>query len=105
MRVYGAASIMNKELVFGCFNVRIYFVDPESGKINASFQTEESKKYYTALFDDKDKVKKDIDPDGKNYLEVEKRILALGAILSTPTIEHDLLYFGDSNGFFYALKR
>ncbi|MCX2451442.1 PQQ-binding-like beta-propeller repeat protein [Pedobacter sp. PLR] len=68
MRVYGATRIMNKELVFGCFNGRIYFVDPESGKINASFQMEESKKHYAALFDEKDKVRKDIDPDGKNYL-------------------------------------
>lgn len=105
MRVYGAAAFIQKELVFGCFNGRLYFVEPESGKINATFQTEESKKYYTALFDEKDAVRKDIDPDGKNYLEVEKRILALGAILSTPIVEKDLVYFGDSNGYFYALKR
>ncbi|WP_182956531.1 outer membrane protein assembly factor BamB family protein [Pedobacter gandavensis] len=105
MRVYAAASMMNNELVFGCFNGRIYFVNPESGKVNASFQTEESKKNYAALFDEKDKVRKDIDPDGKNYLEVERRILALGAILSSPTVENDQVYFGDSNGFFYAIKR
>lgn len=105
MRVYGAAAFINKELIFGCFNGRLYFVDPESGKVNATFQTEESKKHYAALFDEKDAVRKDIDPDGKNYLEVEKRILALGAILSTPTVEKDLVYFGDSNGYFYALKR
>lgn len=105
MRVYGAAVIHNDELIFGCFDGRIYFVDPSSGKVNANFQTEESKKYYTQLFDENDKIRKDIDPDGSNYLEVEKRILALGAILSTPVVEKDLVYFGDSNGFFYALKR
>lgn len=105
MRVYGAAAMIQKELVFGCFNGRLYFVDPETGKINATFQTEESKKHYSAIFDDKDALRKDIDPDGKNYLEVEKRILALGAILSTPVVEKDLVYFGDSNGYFYALKR
>ncbi|WP_316749721.1 PQQ-binding-like beta-propeller repeat protein [Pedobacter gandavensis] len=105
MRVYGAAVMMNKELVFGCFNGRVYFVNPETGKVNTSFQTEESKKHYAALFDENDKVRKDIDPDGKNYLEVEKRILALGAILASPKVDQDLLYFGDANGFFYALKR
>lgn len=105
MRVYGSAVLLDKELVFGCFNGRIYFVDQETGKVNATFQTEESKKNYNALFDENDKVRKDIDPDGKNYLEVERRILALGAILATPVIDKSLLYFGDSNGFFYALKR
>ncbi|WP_316840210.1 PQQ-binding-like beta-propeller repeat protein [Pedobacter gandavensis] len=105
MRVYGAATVHNDELIFGCFNGHIYFVDPASGKIKASFQTEESKKHYADLFDKEDKIRKDIDPDGKNYLEVEKRILALGAILSTPVVEKDLVYFGDSNGFFYAVKR
>ncbi|WP_316821087.1 PQQ-binding-like beta-propeller repeat protein [Pedobacter gandavensis] len=105
MRVYGAAVMLDKELVFGCFNGRMYFVDPASGKVNASFQTEESKKNYAQLFDENDKIRKDIDPDGSKYLEVEKRILALGAILSTPVVEKDLVYFGDSNGFFYALKR
>ena len=34
----------------------------------------------------------------------EKKILELGAILSTPLIEQGIAYFGDANGVIYALQ-
>ncbi|SHF27577.1 outer membrane protein assembly factor BamB family protein [Pedobacter caeni] len=105
MRVYGSAILTNNELVFGCFNGKIYFVDPETGKVNADFQTEESRNRYDRIFDHKDQLRKDLDPDGSKYKEVEKKILSLGSILSTPLAADGMLYFGDSNGFFYALQR
>lgn len=105
MRVYGSATIMNGELIFGCFNGKIYFVDPESGAIKSTFQTDESKKAYYSIFDQNDKIRKEINLYGPDYLETEKRILALGAILSNPLAENQILYFGDANGFFYALKK
>ncbi len=105
MRVYGSATVLNGEIVFGCFNGKVYFVDPESGKINSTFQTEESKNRYSSLFDSDEKFRKDIPLYGDNYVEVEKKILALGSILSSPLAEDQVLYFGDTNGFFYALVK
>ncbi|RQO75160.1 hypothetical protein DBR43_07260 [Pedobacter sp. KBW06] len=105
MRVYGTAIMMGNELVFGCFNGKVYFVDPETGKVNSTFQTEESKSRYATIYDETDHFRKDISLYGDNYLEVEKKILALGSILSTPLADEGMLYFGDSNGFFYALYK
>lgn len=105
MRVYGAAIMMGNELVFGCFNGKVYFVDPETGKVNSTFQTEESKNRYASIYDPTDHFRKDISLYGDDYIEVEKKILALGSILSTPLTDGRMLYFGDSNGFFYALEK
>lgn len=105
MRVYGTAIMMGTELVFGCFNGKVYFVDPETGKINSTFQTEESKSRYASIYDETDHFRKDVSLYGDNYLSVEKKILALGSILSTPLTDGRMLYFGDSNGFFYALHK
>jgi outer membrane protein assembly factor BamB len=104
MRVYGSATVMNGEIVFGCFNGKIYFVDPESGAVKSTFQTDESKKAYASIFDENDKIKKEINLYGPDHIKAEKRILALGAILSSPFAEDQILYFGDANGFFYALS-
>ncbi|MBK7030868.1 MAG: PQQ-binding-like beta-propeller repeat protein [Bacteroidales bacterium] len=38
------------------------------------------------------------------YLESEKKIQALGSILSDPLVDDNTLYFGDANGHFYALS-
>lgn len=104
MRVYGTASSIGDQVVFGSFNGKIYFVDAENGKINSTYQTPESKKSYTTIFDADDHIRKDVDLYGNDYILIEKRILALGSILSSPVTENNSLYFGDTNGYFYALK-
>lgn len=103
MRVYGAATLFENKLIFGCFNGKMYFVDPQTGKISYTFQTEESKANYTKLFDDQEHLRKDVQLYGDDYLEVEKKILSLGAILSDPVTDGHTLYFGDTNGNCYAL--
>ncbi|WP_316819127.1 PQQ-binding-like beta-propeller repeat protein [Pedobacter nyackensis] len=105
MRVYGTAISINDQIAFGCFNGKIYFVDPESGKVKSTFQTEESKKTYASIFDEQDHLRKEIDLYGADYIKTEHSILALGAILGSPLVENQMLYFGDTNGFFYALKK
>jgi outer membrane protein assembly factor BamB len=74
MRVYGTALIMDNQLVFGCFNGKIYFVDPESGRVKDTFQTQESKDKYSILFDNQDKFRNDV--YDQDYLAGEKKILA-----------------------------
>lgn len=105
MRVYGTAFHINDQIAFGCFNGKIYFTDPESGKVKSTFQTEESKNAYDSMFDTADKLRKDVNLYGPDYIKVEKHLLSLGSILSTPLTENQLLYFGDANGIFYALKK
>jgi outer membrane protein assembly factor BamB len=104
MRVYGTASSIGNQIIFGSFNGKIYFVDAETGQVNSTFQTPESKKSYAGLFDANDHLRKDVDLYGNEYLLTEKKILALGSIVSSPVADNNMLYFGDTNGYFYALK-
>jgi eukaryotic-like serine/threonine-protein kinase len=104
MRVYGTASMVDSNIVFGCFNGKVYFVDAVSGNVKSAFQTQESKLRYANLYDSDDHLRKDLDLYGKDYIDMEKQILSLGAILSSPLIENHTVYFGDTNGYFYALQ-
>jgi len=104
MRVYGTACVAGGEIAFGCFNGKLYFVNPETGKVNRVFQTEESKKNYSGIYNADDSFRNDFALYGENYKESEKKILALGSILSSPLAENNTLYFGDANGNFYALS-
>lgn len=104
MRVYATALIIGHTLVFGCFNGKVYFVEPGSGKVKGTFQTTQSKQNYAQVYDPTDHIRKDFDMYGDNYLRAESQILSLGSILSGPVAEGNTLYFGDASGFFYALK-
>ena len=103
MRVYGTACVAGGEIAFGCFNGKLFFVNPETGKVNRIFQTEESKKNYSGIYNADDSFRNDFALYGENYKESEKKILALGSILSSPLPDDHTLYFGDANGNFYAL--
>lgn len=103
MRVYGTAALVNDKVVFGCFNGKLYFVDPDTGHVKSVFQTEESKRGYLSIYNDKDEFRSDFNLYDENYHEAEKRILALGSIFSSPLVEEHTVFFGDANGYFYAL--
>lgn len=104
MRVYGTAAMVDGNIVFGCFNGKIYLVDAGTGNIKSTFQTEESKKRYAGLYGPDDHFRKGFELYGDNYIAAEKQILSLGSILSSPLVENRTLYFGDANGYFYALQ-
>jgi len=103
MRVYGTASTINGKIVFGCFNGKLYFVDPETGQVEFTFQTAGSKRGYYSIYNNNDEFRKDFTLYDKNYLDSEKRILELGSILSNPLVEDHNVFFGDVKGYFYAL--
>jgi len=104
MRVYGTACLADGNITFGCFNGKFYFVNPETGKINSVFQTWESKIRYSDIYATDDSFRKDFALYGEDYIESERKILALGSILSSPLVENHIVYFGDANGNFYALS-
>ncbi len=104
MRVYATALLTGDSLIFGCFNGKIYFTDPATGKVRSTFQTEQSKRNYPQVYDATDHIRKDFDMYGDNYINAEKQILSLGSILSGPTLDNGTLYFGDASGNMYALK-
>ncbi|KXX66946.1 PQQ-binding-like beta-propeller repeat protein [Flammeovirga sp. SJP92] len=104
MRVYGEAIQHKEDLYFGCFNGKLYKVEQTKGNIEEVFQTYGSKKNYHLVYDKNDEFLKGFELYGQDAEGAEKKILDLGSILSTPMIDNDIIYFGDSNGHIYALK-
>lgn len=104
MRVYGSAVVNNDILWFGCFDGKLRGVDPKSGEILHEYQTEGSKENYSKVYGDDGKFREGFELYGKDYLEAERSIHKLGAILSTPVVDHNVIYFGSSDGGMYAVQ-
>jgi outer membrane protein assembly factor BamB len=104
MRVYGEAISFESNIYFGCFNGKLYKLDRKNEKLTPIFQTHGSIKTYYLVYNEKDEFKSDFEIYGQDLNASEKKILDLGAILSTPIIDKGIIYFGDSNGYIYAYK-
>lgn len=103
MRVYGTAMAHNKSIIIPCFNGKLYQANSTTGELTTTFQTPESKKHYTSIFKSETHFQDNFQLYGKDMQQPENKILQLGAILSTPVTDTKYTYFGDSNGYFYAL--
>ncbi|MDP4274495.1 MAG: PQQ-binding-like beta-propeller repeat protein [Bacteroidota bacterium] len=104
MRVYGSAASYNDRIYFGCFNGKLYGVNPRTGKIEYTFQTYSSREKYPSIYRENGEFREDFQLYGSDMQGSEKKILDLGSILATPLIDEGVIYFGDSKGTFYALK-
>ncbi|WP_411030705.1 PQQ-binding-like beta-propeller repeat protein [Spongiimicrobium sp. 3-5] len=104
MRAYGAATVDNDIIYFGTFDGKLLGLDYASGKVKWEFQTDKSKQNYHTIYDETGHFKKGFQLYGPNYLATEKKIHALGSILSTPVIKEKVVYFGSSDGNYYAVK-
>ena len=104
--IFGSAALAGNLVYFGSFNGRLYAVDTKSGQLSWEFQTESSKA-------DPLKV---LNPDGSttkaqqtfhNYMDMTiylYRAFSVGAILSSPVVDHNTIYFGGADGNVYALR-
>jgi len=104
MRVFGEAILFETGIYFGCFNGKLYRLDKSERKLESIFQTHSSKLNYYEVYDENDEFRTDFELYGNDIKGSEKKILDLGAILSTPIIDGGIIYFGDANGCVYACK-
>ena len=104
MRVYGEAVSYDGDLFFGCFNGKLYKVNHIDGVMEQLYQTEGSKRNYYTIYKNDDKFRDDFELYGSDLEASEKKILRLGSIISTPVVDNGIIYFGDANGIFYALR-
>lgn len=104
MRVYGEAVSYNNSIIFGCFNGKLYSLNHTNGEIEQIFQTYGSKSNYNDIYSENDEFKASFKLYGKDTEASERKILSLGAILSTPIINNGIVYFADANGIIYALQ-
>lgn len=103
MRVYASAIEYQSDIIFPCFNGKLYKLSSNNSLVEL-FQTYDSKKNYSSIFNKEDHFVDGFQLYGDDYKEAEKKILGLGSILSTPSIDNNIIYFGDASGYLYALK-
>lgn len=104
MRVYGEAVSFDNHIYFGCFNGKLYRINKFKRTIEQIFQTYGSKSNYNSVYNEKDEFRSDFELYGSDIKASEEKILNLGAILSTPVIDNNTIYFGDANGYVYAYR-
>ncbi|WP_158538685.1 outer membrane protein assembly factor BamB family protein [Chitinophaga skermanii] len=103
MRVYGSAVVQNGTVYFGCFNGKLIGADQQTGKMNYVFQTQGSKANYATVFGPDDHFKPGFELYSDNTPDAEQKILALGAILSTPVVDGKTMYVTSTDGNIYAV--
>jgi len=105
--LFSSPAIASGMAYFGSYAGKLNALDLQSGTIAWQFQTDSSKKNEFGL----------IAPNGsldfskmsqtgyfeETYRDVE-RLFALGTILSSPAVENGVVYFGSTDGNFYALN-
>jgi len=104
MRAYGSAIVVDETLYFGCFNGKLYAVNPDDGEINWTFQTQGSLENYLNVYNDQDEFSDNFMLLRSDYEKMEEAILSLGSILSTPAAKDGTIYFGSSDGRLYAVS-
>jgi len=104
MRVFGEAIPVGDKLLFGSHNGMLYLVNAADGKIKDHFKTDGCVKNSMEVFDESGVFKSGFELYGADMLGSEEKILNLGAILSTPHVEGDLVYFGSADGTVYAVS-
>lgn len=104
MRVYGSAVIHDDMVYFGTFDGKVIGADKMTGEVKWEFQTDGSKINYANVFNKQGEFKEGFTLYGTDVVESEKQILDLGAVLGTPVIDQNTIYFGSSDGYLYAVE-
>jgi outer membrane protein assembly factor BamB len=103
MRVFGSAVAKDSLVYFGCFNGKIYGANYRTGAIEWIFQTDGSKANYFSVYDENDHFKKGFSLYGSDTRQAEQTLLTLGSIHCTPAIDNKVIFFGSTDGNFYAV--
>ena len=105
--VFSSAAIAGDLAYFGAFNGKLYALDVKTGKVTWQFRTDASKQDpLTVLAPDGSFDQDRMAPFFHNFLDMTVylyRTFSVGAIVSSPAIDHGGLYFGSTDGRVYAI--
>jgi outer membrane protein assembly factor BamB len=91
----------------GAFNGKLYAIDAKTGKVVSEFQTESSKSDPLRVLDADGAVRTEVfSPMFNNFMDMIihlYKMFSVGAILSSPVVDHGTIYFGSADGYLYAL--
>jgi outer membrane protein assembly factor BamB len=107
LRVFGSAASAEGRLYVGAFDGKLYAVEAASGEIQWSFAGNAGRARHDDVYDASGKFRSDLPAEPKNEAEYqarERKIMALGPILSTPALANGMVYFGSYDGGVYAVR-
>ncbi len=106
MRSYATPAWHDTLIFAGCFNGYLYGFGQQKGEVKWTFQTNGSKKNYLQVYDSTGHFRKDFNlyGDDSTIRAGEEKIFDLGAIISSPVVRQDRIYFGSTDGSLYAVK-
>lgn len=106
--VFSSAALAGDLAYFGSHNGRLYAVDLKTGKLAWQFRTEAAKTDALKVLQDDGAFNKDafaptFGDFEDMYIDIW-RFLSIGAIMSSPAVDHGTLYVGSMDGNLYALQ-
>jgi outer membrane protein assembly factor BamB len=92
---------------FGSFNGKLFAVDLKDGKLAWEFQTDASKKNAPAYLAADGVINYPVVFPTSFFEDMSGagvKLLSLGAIVSSPVVDRDVIYVGSADGNLYALE-
>jgi eukaryotic-like serine/threonine-protein kinase len=107
-QVFSSPALAGDLAYFGVSNGRLYAVDAKSGKQVWMFQTDASKEDPMKILKpdgafDAPKVYGPYFHDYQDMILAFEKVFSVGAIWSSPVVDHGTVYFGSTDGNLYAL--
>ena len=107
--MFSSAALAGDLAYVGDHNGRLYAIDTKSGKLAWDFQTEASKKDPFKILNADGSLNQEVlyapvFNDFQDMYIAIYRFASIGAIMSSPVVDHGVVYFGSMDGNLYALQ-
>ena len=106
--VFSSAALAGDLAYVGDHNGKLYAISAKTGKLAWEFQTEASKKDSLKVLHPDGSLNEDgfarIFNDFEDMYIDAYKFISIGAILSSPVVDHGVVYFGSMDGNLYALQ-
>jgi outer membrane protein assembly factor BamB len=106
--VFSSAALAGDLLYFGGHNGKLYAVEARTGKLAWEFRTEAARTDPMKLLDEDGGLKREaftpVFGDFQDMYIDYYRFASIGAIVSSPAVDHGVVYVGSMDGNLYALQ-
>jgi eukaryotic-like serine/threonine-protein kinase len=106
--MFSSAALAGDLAYVGDHNGKLYAVDAKTGKLAWEFQTEASKKDPMKVLNQDGSLNQEafapVFGDFEDMYIDFYRFISIGAIMSSPVVDHGAVYFGSTDGNVYALQ-
>jgi outer membrane protein assembly factor BamB len=105
--VFSSPAVAGGLAYFGSFNGSLYAVDLRDGRLAWEFQTESARKNALGAIGADGKLNNAVVFTSNLYEDMyhaSAKLFSLGAIVSSPVVDHGVIYVGSADGNLYALE-